>query len=242
MVLCLFDFYIYIRNLNKSCIGGRSLTNTLFAERVVTISSQLRPNETNKTVCVAEVSGEKISTVRNWLFNKKAPPKAKKLTIADRLGVDVRYLFESGDFSVPLTQYDEALNCYVIPKVTLEQLSGIFQNKPLPINDRIVTSIDPQLVQELGDVRKTYSVSSNDIHYAPFISKNDTVIFNVSSEAVKGNLCLHISECIQILLYDSTGTFVNAQDQNVEIKSKDKVLPIIMTVSSRYARAISGSQ
>ncbi len=202
----------------------------------MSIAKQLKPEIHSKQVSVAAISGEKETTVRNWLFTNKVPPKGKRLRIADKFGVDVNYLFEDGPYSLPITQFEKSLNCYLVPILTLPQLIHLASSNPLPISGRTIISLSSELIQNLTQVEKTYCIVASGIDYEPFISANDTLFVNVAANKIIGNFCILVGENTRIIRLKNDGHWVNSRGDPVELTETAVLLPIIITMSSNYVK------
>ncbi len=214
------------------------MTNKDFHIRAVQLAKILRPDVHNKEISVAEISGEKQSTVRNWLFSSKVPARGKRLTIADKFGVDIGYLFEAAVFNVPLTQFDESLNCYLVPKLSLKQLPCLFLAEPVPIEGRTVISLSDSMKKYLTDIGQTYCLVSSQLNFTPVISADDTLFINLSAKPLHGNFFIHLGKKVQIVMLEKSGV-ITAENGSVVIRdSKDQLLPIIIIMTTSYVKHV----
>ncbi|RLV58255.1 hypothetical protein D5018_18295 [Parashewanella curva] len=211
------------------------MIKSLFAERAVAIAKELCPDIINKVSCVIKVSGEKKTTVANWVFSRKAPPKAKKLTIADRFGVDTSYLFDGDDFSLPITKYIPEHNCYSVPLIEHTQIKVLFEakSKPLPVYQRFTTSLLRSDPLDYEPNRTYCLLATTDIQYPPMILDNNIIIFNLSSVIKRLQYYLCMGETTQLLWLDSQGYYVDSKGSNYNIKASDVLMPVVQVVS-RY--------
>ena len=205
-----------------------------FRTKVIAIAKQLQPEAPNKEESITEISGEKKSTIRNWLYSQKKPPMGKRLTIADKFGVDVAYLFEDAPFNLPITRYEPEHNYYLVPQLTLSQVYCLDKVTPMPIQGRTVISLRPELTVNIEQVEKTYCVIGSGIDYEPFISASDTIFFNGTAKIIRGNFYILVSRNIQIVRMEQDGRLISNQGDQIKPMQTDKILPIIITMSSSY--------
>ncbi|RYV04135.1 hypothetical protein SOPP22_01670 [Shewanella sp. OPT22] len=205
-----------------------------FKTKAITIAHKLLPELQNKEDSITEISGEKKSTIKNWLYANKRPPMGKRLTIADRFGVDANYLFEDAVFNLPITQFDESLKCYLVPKLALSQLTCLEQTEPMPVAERTIISLSPELLEHLESYQKTYCLVASGIHYEPFITAGDTLFFNSTAKHFKSNFCILVSDETQIVRMQQDGAIVSKDGDIIQPRKSDTLLPIIITMSSSY--------
>ena len=205
-----------------------------FRTKALAIANKLLPDFQNKEDSMVKISGEKKSTIKNWLYANKRPPMGKRLMIADRFGVDVDYLFSNAPYSIPITQFDESLKCYLVPTLSLSQLPCLESIEPLPISERTIISLSAELLSHLEQVEKTYCLVSSGIDYEPFISASDTLFFNSTAKQFKGNFCILINDETQIVRLQEDGTLISSSGNIVNLVKSDTLLPIIITMSSSY--------
>ena len=210
------------------------MTKQNFATKVLAISRRLQPDIVSKEKVIAAVSGEKPSTVRNWLFADKLPPKGKRLKLSDRFGVDVDYLFNNKKFNLPLTQYDSLLGCYLVPELKLSQLHCLQSEELLPIKNRVIISLHSDLVDNLKDVKQTYCIVSSGIDFEPFISAEDTLFINSTAKVIKCNFFLHVTSSVQIVQLEEDGTLKNKKGKPVVRLENEPLIPIIITMTTSY--------
>ncbi|MCL1078028.1 hypothetical protein D5R81_08430 [Parashewanella spongiae] len=210
------------------------MSNYDFHIKAVAIAKKLAPEIQSKQVGVAKVSGEKETTVRNWLFNYKMPSRGRRLSVADKFGVDNDYLFGNASYSLPITKYDESLNCYLVPELSLSQLPCLQGIDPLPVQGRLTINFSPQLVQHIRQIEKTYSVVSSGLDFEPSISASDTLYFNVTANKIKGYFCILVGNEPQIVRYEDDHHLTTNNGDVVKLKNNETLLPIIVTQSSTY--------
>ncbi|RLV58117.1 hypothetical protein D5018_19035 [Parashewanella curva] len=207
-----------------------------FRTKALAIAEQRLPDLINKEDSLVEISGEKKTTIKNWLYSDKRPPRGKRLTIADRFGVDVSYLFDNAPYSLPLTKFDESLNCYFVPELKLSQITCLSETAPLPISARVTISLPTFILDNMQSVEQTYCVVSSGIDYEPFITATDTIFFNTTAKRIKGNFYILVSSDTSIVRMESDGTLKCNQGKSVSLASNDKIIPIVITLSSGFAR------
>ncbi|WP_146152198.1 helix-turn-helix domain-containing protein, partial [Photobacterium phosphoreum] len=159
-----------------------------FAKRVTELAKMLLPESKNKQVSLAELTGEKESTVRNWLFNDKKPSASKRLRISDSLGVSICYLFNDGDFSYPVTVYDKNTDSYSVPEIDEINLFQRFtkNNYPVVVYNRNNVNISCNITNNVERIDETYCFKSNSLEFNPFISKGDIVFINLTANKING--------------------------------------------------------
>ncbi len=212
------------------------MSNLDFQTKAVAIAKKLKPDVHSKEESVTVISGEKKSTIKNWLYSNKMPPKGKRLSIADKFGVDVDYLFEDAPYNLPVTQFDSSLRCYLVPVLTLSQLPYLTCSEPLPISGRTIISLSDELQKRLNDVEKTYCLVGSGIDYEPIISGGDTIFINVSANVVKGHFCVLVGDDTRIVRVQKDGFLVTNNGETVKLTDNEKLLPIIVTMSSSYVK------
>ncbi|MBM7074443.1 hypothetical protein JQC92_20865 [Shewanella sp. 202IG2-18] len=205
-----------------------------FRTKALAIANQLLPDIQNKEDSVVQISGEKKSTIKNWLYANKRPPMGKRLMIADKFGVDVDYLFSDSPYSIPITQFDESLKCYLVPRLALSQLTCLEQTEPMPVAERTIISLSPELLEHLESYQKTYCLVASGIHYEPFITAADTLFFNSTAKHFKSNFCILVSDETQIVRMQQDGAIVSKDGDIIQPRKSDTLLPIIITMSSSY--------
>ncbi|MCL1077599.1 hypothetical protein D5R81_11690 [Parashewanella spongiae] len=210
------------------------MNNEAFLKKAISLSQSFLPKEKNKTACMAQVSGEKESTVRNWLFNNKMPSKGKRLGIADKFGVDDDHLFNEAEFNIPLTKYDEQHEYFLVPVLKLEELYGVTEKVPLPVQQRNVINLSKNILNHIQDYRKTYCFQAERISFEPFISTTDILFVNTTAMVKQGQFCLHLGRVIQIVkLVDRNNAILNDGNE-ITIKDDEHLFPILLTLSPGY--------
>lgn len=210
-----------------------------FIDKLLFLSEVLRPGMRSKENRVAEITGEKPSAVRNWLFNQNTPPEKKKLRIADRLGVSKEYLFDSNReaLEAPRTVYDPSISAFHIPMVHEADLLSALDNSQTPVNERLVISLTESIISGIEKIEKTYSVRVQNINFPPFIVSGDTLIFNETTIKRDGGFCLYIKKpSIEIVEFneneDDVPTITDSLGNIRRIHSDAILVPVILTISS----------
>ncbi len=210
------------------------MSNHDFHIKAIGIAKKLKPDLQSKEESITFISGEKKSTIRNWLYSNKMPPKGKRLSIADRFGVDIDYLFGDAPYNLPITQYEPEQKYYLVPQLALSQLPCLEHFDPMPISGRIIISLNPDLTKHLKQVEKTYCVVSSGIDFEPFISASDTLFFNASAKPIKGNFCILVGGNSCIVRIQQDGSIVSNNGDTIKFLDSHTLLPIIITMSSKY--------
>ncbi|WP_235424053.1 hypothetical protein [Citrobacter koseri] len=212
---------------------------TGFINKLLILSEALRPGVRSKENRVAEITGEKPSAVRNWLFNQNIPPDKKKLRIADRLGVSKEFLFDNEKETVeaPIAVYDPSINAFLIPMVSESNLHLALENLQTPVDERLVLSVTKSIQDGISDIEKTYSVIVENISFPPFIVAGDTLIFNQTSLKKDGGFCLYINKpSMEIVTFndndDEESTIIDSIGNVRKINRDALLVPILLTISS----------
>ncbi len=116
----------------------------------------------------------------------------------------------------------------------LSQLDCLEKTNPMPVAERTIISLSPELLSHIDDVAKTYCIVASGIDYKPFISADDTLFFNSTAKRFKGNFCILVSEKIQIVRLQQDGGIISNQGDMIKPSNSDTLLPIIITMSSSY--------
>ncbi|EKS6646063.1 hypothetical protein QCD58_005008 [Enterobacter hormaechei] len=188
---------------------------------------------------MAEITGEKPTAVRNWLFNQNVPPDKKKLRIADRLGVSKEFLFDESrcDIEAPVAVFDSSINAFLIPMLSETELLSALSNQQTPVHERFVLSITESILSGISNIEKTYSVRVENINFPPFIVKGDTLVFNETMTKKDGVFCLYINKLsIEIVAFnkneDEEPTITDSIGNVRRINSQALLVPVLITVSS----------
>jgi hypothetical protein len=103
---------------------------------------------------IENTTGEKDTTIKNWLFNAKIPRQSKRISIADSLGVSEEYLFDDNidiyDIRKPELSHSE--ECYYVPFFDYKNIFNLTKNKIQPVGQRLPIMIPTmdELVEKYG--------------------------------------------------------------------------------------------
>lgn len=215
--------------------------STLFASKIVYVLSQISPKSKAALVTqVSEITEEKDSTARNWLFNAKIPRVPKRLKIADKIGVSEEYLFND-NFPIEGYQKPVAALCeghLLIPFLQEEEIFDFYANKIFPVLERIpfmLPNLDKVLQRYGNNIFATKIKKSN---FQPHFNDNTTVIFSdlveleeykfvlVKGTPLKIKRIIKDGERIILLSYGD-----NDQEIIEDITSKKGILSVIVAFS-----------
>ena len=213
---------------------------TQFIKKALEISDLILPEIKSKEKRLAIISGEKESTVKNWIFHKKMPASSKRLHISDNFGLSEESLFDDAhENSIPVAVYNNELHCYLIPQIDesgLKRLSSA--QPPLIISGRIPLKSQILLKDEIAIPNMTYCLETIHLAFPPFITKNDIIFINHTASRKNNIFCIYKTESkTQIVkIQDNSGRSIMYNKDGKEI-SEDKdafVAPIILTLSRSY--------
>jgi phage repressor protein C with HTH and peptisase S24 domain len=211
-----------------------------FASRVAYLAEVLMPNVKNKEKRLSEITGEKASTVRNWLFNGKMPVNKNRIIISDKMGVSEEYLFYGGQKSYPLAKYDLESDSYSVPVITEEDILKIADNVKniIVVRSRKIVSLEESLLTSIKEIEKTFCINVEYISFHPFISKGDSLLINTTAKIKNGIFAILITKGdIKIVTINDTDDELFFHDENGiinRIRDSDIIMPILMTISTRY--------
>jgi hypothetical protein len=213
--------------------------NTSFIKKALELSEKLRPEIKSKEKRLAAISGEKESTVKNWLFHNKLPVSSKRLSLSDKFGVSETYLFsESSETNIPLAVNNKELSCYLVPQIEEINLSKLFlKSSPLVILDRIPLKINKFVDDDIMDPNSLYCFEAFKINFPPFITTTDIVFINPTAPFKNNTFCLYrATACIEIVqVHASNNNYVMYTKKGEKLLTDNKccIIPILLTISRR---------
>ncbi|MBX9703178.1 MAG: hypothetical protein K2X39_03400, partial [Silvanigrellaceae bacterium] len=127
---------------------------------------------------ISNITNEKDSTTKNWLFNGKIPREYKRLSISDALGVSEDYLFndniEVTDIKKPEIVKREG--CYLVPFIEAKDIFYVKNANNFPITKRIpimLPSFD-KIIDQYG--KNIYATKIIDSNFQPYIDHDSMLI------------------------------------------------------------------
>ncbi|HGJ5869223.1 MULTISPECIES: hypothetical protein [Arsenophonus] len=214
--------------------------NSKFIKRLINISNQLLPDIKNKEKRISQVSKENESTVKNWLFHNRLPPKKKRITISDNFGVSDEFLFGNDDnLSFPIAIYNSDLDVWLIPKVEIADMKNFNEKQLLCVKSRFALKIEEALKNKLACPEKTYCIEiDQSINFPPFFEENDYIFINQTAIPKNDSFCLYIKEdnieIVKLKINDYNRELVNKIGRVSFCEDTKHIFPIILTISSDY--------
>ncbi|ELQ9312402.1 hypothetical protein R3D73_005460 [Serratia marcescens] len=213
---------------------------TQFIKKALEISELILPDIKSKEKRLAMISGEKESTVKNWIFRNKIPSSAKRLHISDNFGLSERSLFDNThEKSIPIAVYNEELRCYLVPQIeeaSLDKLS--VAQPPLVISGRIPLKSQILLKDEIASPNMTYCLEVIHLSFPPFITANDIIFINHTASKKNNVFCVYKKEDnVQIVkLQNISGNYImyNKNGEKVRKGKNTFIAPIVLTLSESY--------
>ncbi len=213
---------------------------TQFIRKALEISELILPDIKSKEKRLAMISGEKESTVKNWIFHNKIPSPAKRLHISDNFGLSEISLFDNtNENSIPIAVYNEELLCYLVPQIeesSLDKLS--VAQPPLVISGRIPLKSQILLKDEIVSPHMTYCLEVIHLSFPPFITTNDIIFINHTASKKNDIFCVYKKEDkIQIVkLQNISGNYImyNKDGEKIRKEKNAFIAPIILTLSKSY--------
>ncbi len=127
---------------------------------------------------VSEVTTEKDTTTKNWLFNGKLPREPKRIVIADAIGTSMRYLFDESVRVKKVTkpEVEKVEGCYLIPLLSEDDIFRIFEKAVFPIKERIPVMVPnfDKLIKRFG--KNIYATKLQNSNFQPYISDDSILI------------------------------------------------------------------
>lgn len=215
-------------------------TYTKFIQKALELSEKLRPEVRSKEKRLSMISGEKESTVKNWLFHNKTPVPSKRLMLSDRFGVSENSLFGEGfSFNIPVSVYNNELDCYMIPQIEECNLEKVLSGEvPLIAIDRIPLKLNKLFCYETVELHRTYCIKVVKLCYPPFVSPNDMIFLNPSAPYKSNIFCVFktstSAEIVRVqnesnkhVMYDKSGRVLKQRES-------DLIIPILFILSGSY--------
>lgn len=212
-----------------------------FVDRLLILAELINPNTRNKEKKLSEITGEKESTIKNWLFNNKKPPRTKRLSVSDKLGVSEACLFDdSENIEHPVAIYDDNAKCYLVPKINeLDILKINNIDSPLLVSDRMPVKLKDDIEKSVKDISQTYCAELKNIDFPPFILEGSYVFFNATAQKKDGIFCFYYDksqsvEIAKLMMLDSRISLVTKNASIIKKPITNRILPIILTISTEY--------
>ena len=212
-----------------------------FVDKLINLAEQISPTIRNKEKRLSEITGEKESTIKNWLFNNKKPPKTKRLSVSDKLGVSESFLFdESNNIEHPIAIYDKKAQYYLVPKIKELDIVKISDtHSPLVVSDRMPIKLKNVVEESVTDISKTYCTELKNIDFSPFILEGSYVFFNATAHKKDGIFCFYYDKSLSIqitklMMMDSKISLVTKNASIIKKPCLNRILPIILTISTEY--------
>lgn len=127
---------------------------------------------------ISDITKEKDTTAKNWLFNGRVPREPKRLAISDAVGTSVDYLFND---NIPLDAISKPeimkqAGCYFVPFLQDKHIFKMKHAGLLPVAQRI-----PIMFPELDDFvaqygKNIYATKIARSNFRPHIDNNATVL------------------------------------------------------------------
>ncbi|SMG59152.1 hypothetical protein [Cedecea sp. NFIX57] len=211
--------------------------STNFVKKALTLSDKLCPDIKSKEKRLSLISGEKISTVKNWLFHNKSPVASKRLMLSDKFGVSEDYLF--GDYQhpeIPVAVYNNELTCYLIPQIDEGNLNNLISaSTPLVLQDRQPLKLELLLNNEVKSPYLTYCFEAIHLTFPPFISTHDIVFVNSTALYKNNTFCLYKTttgiELVKIDTSEGASRVYTKQGTCVAVEGNALIIPVLLILS-----------
>ncbi|WP_416414342.1 hypothetical protein [Pantoea sp. App145] len=216
------------------------IKRTQFIKKALELSELILPEIRSKEKRLALISGEKETTVKNWIFHDKIPVSSKRLHISDSFGVSEQSLFDlSEKHSIPVAVFNRELNCYLIPQIDESGLERLLSaTPPLIATERVPLKLQDFLKDDIAIPHLTYCINVVKLVFPPFILESDIIFINHTASR-KGNIfCVYTSgsqvQIVKIKCSDGRFILINKEGCEVRIEENSFVAPVILTLSRGY--------
>jgi hypothetical protein len=211
-----------------------------FINILLELSEKLLPEIRSKEKRLSLISGEKVSTVKNWLFHNKIPVSTKRLTLSDRFGISEESLFSNNqEISIPVSVYSNELKCYVVPQIDETDINKMLHNEPpLPAIDRIPLKLNSLECYGTPGLYNTYCIKVVRLSFPPFISPDDFIFINPSVPYKNNTFCIYKTptniEIVKIKTTKNEHVTYNKLGNECIANKNSSIIPILFVLSGRY--------
>lgn len=211
-----------------------------FIKKAMELARAIYPDVRNKEKLLAVMSGEKESTVKNWLFHNKLPASSKRLQIADKFGVTESSLFgDTNEYQVPVAVFNEALSSFLIPQIDEDSLARYTASTPpVKVNARLPLRAQAVVTQDIISPEQTFCFETLHLVYPPFITQGNIVFVNITARLKNNIFCIHKAGCklqiVHIRCSNGVSLIFNSAGKQIPLDSRAVLFPIILTLSRSY--------
>lgn len=198
------------------------------------------PDVRNKEKLLAVMSGEKESTVKNWIFHNKLPATSKRLQIADKFGVTESSLFgDTDEYQIPIAVFNEKLSCFLIPQIDEGSLARYTASMPpVKVNARLPLRAQAVVNQDIISPEQTFCFETLQLIYPPFITQGNIVFVNITARRKNNIFCVHKAgdklQIVHLRCSNGVSLVFNSNGKQISLGSNAVLFPIILTLSRSY--------